>query len=122
MKVRIQGNSFRFRLKQPEVVALKGEGSIKETVEFGASPASSLSFSLQVKKDAQFSVLFKSNTVTFIIPSGVADHWVNSDSVGFEELIDTDESRKIKLLVEKDFSCMQACTDENAGTFEQPFH
>jgi hypothetical protein len=122
MKVRIQGNSFRFRLKQPEVQILKEEGRIQETVEFGQSPASRLSFSLQVTHDVVFSVLFQSDTVTFYVPSQIAERWITSDGVGFEELVDTGDNRKIKLLVEKDFRCMQACADENAGAFEQPFH
>jgi hypothetical protein len=122
MKVRIQGNSFRFRLKQPEVLMLKENGSMHETVEFSPSPASWLSFSLLVKEDDHFTVTFHSNTITFCIPSRVAENWISSDSVGFEELIDTGDDRTIRLLVEKDFRCSQACADENAGAFEQPFH
>ena len=122
MKVRIQGNSFRFRLKQPEVLRLKEEGRMEETVEFGSSPASCLNFLLQVHKEQHFSVLFESNTVTFSVPSSIAEHWINSGSVGFEELIETGDNRKIKLLVEKDFRCTQACADENTGAYEKPFH
>ena len=122
MKVRIQGNSFRFRLKQPEVDRLLAEGSITETVEFGAAAGLSLSFILQVTHQENFSVAFECNKIAFYVPARISNTWMSTNSTGFEEWIDTGIDRKIKLLVEKDFRCMEACAEENAGSYEQPFH
>src|SRR5687768_15323056 len=115
MKVRIQGNSFRFRLKQPEVERFIAEGNITEKVEFGIAAESCLSFALQVAEHEKFSVAFQSNKVIFYLPAGVSDKWASTNSTGFEESIDTGLDRKIKLLVEKDFRCMEACAEDNAG-------
>ena len=122
MKVRIQGNSFRFRLKQPEVDRLIAEGSVTETVEFGAAAGCALSFVLQVTQQENFSVAFQSDSVVFSVPAAISNKWISTNSTGFEDWIDTGFDRKIKLLVEKDFRCMEACAEENAGSYEQPFH
>ena len=122
MKVRIQGNSFRFRLKQPEVDRFIAAGSITEAVEFGAATESSLSFVLEVTQQEKFSVAFQSNKVIFYVPAGISDKWMSTNSTGFEKWIDNGPGRKMKLLVEKDFRCMEACAEDNAGSYEQPFH
>lgn len=122
MKVRIQGNSFRFRLKQPEVERFIAEGSIAETVEFGPAAESCLTFSLQITQQEKCSVAFQANTVIFYVPEGIAGEWGSTNSTGFEEWIDTGLDRKVKLLVEKDFRCMEACAEDNAGSYEQSFH
>ena len=122
MKVRIQGNSFRFRLKQPEVERFMAEGIIAETVEFGPAAASCLTFSLKITQQEKSSVVFQSDTVIFYVPAAISGEWGSTNSTGFEEWIDTGADRKMKLLVEKDFRCMEACAEDNAGSYEQPFH
>ena len=122
MKVRIQGNSFRFRLKQPEVDRFIAEGSIAETVEFGPTAESWLTFSLHITQQEKYSVAFESNTVIFYVPAGISGQWGSTNSIGFEEWIETGPDRKMKLLVEKDFRCMEACAEDNAGSYEKPFH
>ena len=120
MKVRILNNSFRFRLKEKELLLLQQKGLVTETVEFGASPSARLSFHLEITKAEDFKVCFEPNNITFSVPEQVKENWIQTNLTGFNAEIATSDEKKIRLLVEKDFRCMQVCAEENAGSFPEP--
>jgi hypothetical protein len=120
MKIRILANSFRFRLKQPEVASFQEKGLIEERVEFGAAVSEQLSFQLQVTEKETFSVSFSDGKVVFYLPASLTEEWMTTNRVGIQQEIDTPANRKIKLLVEKDFKCMDACEEDNAGSYHYP--
>jgi hypothetical protein len=120
MKVRIQKNSLRFRLKQPEVNQFQQTGKVSEVLEFGANAENKLTFTLEAFNEADLAVQFKANTTTIFVPSTLAEEWTTSDLVGFDGLIDTDKGRRISILVEKDFVCMDGREEDNVGSYPNP--
>ena len=120
MKVRILGNSIRLRLRQKEVFYFQETGTFTETISFGPGRAYQLSFVLKKSSCNEFKIAFHRNTVTIEAPDSVCNEWTNTDLVGFEECIDTDLEYKVKILVEKDFKCLDGSDAENEGAYENP--
>src|SRR3954453_12445762 len=106
MKVRILANSIRLRLRQKEVCRFQASGELRETTSFGKDIADRLSFVLKEGSGKEFKISFRSNAVTIEVPKSVCDEWTNTGLVGFEESIDTGKGETIKILVEKDFKCL----------------
>ena len=119
MKVRIQGNSIRFRLKQPEVERFGREGSITESMSF-TETEDGLSFTLEVTQDDAFSVQYDTGKMILWIPQKTATQWTRGDAVGFEEKIKTSAGKTISLLVEKDFKCLDGKEEEEEGSYPNP--
>jgi hypothetical protein len=120
MKVRISGNSIRFRLRQSEVKRFQQTGEIKEVTAFGGAAADRLTFVLKEGVAAEFQVKYEANTVTVEAPQSVCTEWTQTELVGFEELIDTGKGETIKILVEKDFKCLDGSDTENEDAFPNP--
>ena len=120
MKVRIQGNSLRFRLKQPEVAALKENDQITEEICFGEAPAESLRFVLACGNGPAFSIHYMPGNFTAMVPREVMRHWTESEQTGIEEDVMLPSGRNIHLLIEKDFKCLNGTDKENSGTFPNP--
>jgi hypothetical protein len=118
MKIRIQGNSVRFRLKQFEVEALAANGIVKEVTAFGKEEQDQLQFVLL--KGAQFSIEQNSTIIELNIPENIVNNWVHTDLVGFEEKLITSKGKEINILVEKDFRCLTRSDEEEAGSYPNP--
>lgn len=120
MKVRIQKNSIRVRLKQPEVTQFQQQGKVSEVLEFGADVDDKLTFTLEAFNKPELAIEFKANTTVIYVPSTLAEEWTTSDLVGFDGKIDTGKGRTINILVEKDFVCMDGREEDNVGSYPNP--
>lgn len=120
MKVRISGNSIRFRLKQPEVTHFQQHGNVTEVTAFGSEPADQLRFVLEVYPGQELAVQFSANTTTVRVPQELAARWAATELVGFDGKADTGKGYQMDLLVEKDFACLDAPEEDNAGTYPNP--
>ena len=120
MKVRISGNSIRFRLKQSEVKQFEQDREIKEITSFGTEQTERLSFVLKEGTTNNFAVTYLLNTVTIEVPRTVCNEWTETGLVGFEQTIDTSKGEAIKILVEKDFKCLDGSDLENEDSFPNP--
>lgn len=118
MKIRIQGNSIRFRLKQFEVEAFEKKGIVKEIIAFGGEEKDQLQFVLL--KGAQFSIEQNSSIIQLNIPENIINNWVHTDLVGFKEKLITSKGKEIYILVEKDFKCLTRSDEEEAGSYPNP--
>src|SRR5215212_5318924 len=116
MKVRISGNSIRFRLKQTEVQNFQQHGKISEVTEFGTEEEDKLTFTLLTSAN-QFAVIKQLTTITIEVPEGIANEWTDTSLVGFEKSIDTGKGKIIKVLVEKDFKCLDGSDKENEDSY-----
>ena len=113
MKLRILGNSIRFRLGKTEVETFGRDGSILETVRFGGSPENDLRYTLQKTDDSSFAGSFANGNIVISIPRSVADMWISSEEVSISGQQKLDGSTNLKFLVEKDFVCLNAHNDED---------
>lgn len=113
MKLRILGNSIRFRLGKAEVESFGRDGSIQETVRFGGLPENDLRYTLQKIDDSSFAGSFSNGNIVIGIPRSVADSWVSNEEVSISGQQKLDESTNLKFLIEKDFVCLNAHNDED---------
>lgn len=120
MKVRISGNSIRFRLKQSEVKHFQQNGKITEVTTFGGAPTDKLTFVLAEVDAPEFQVSYEACTISIMVPRLICTEWTETQLVGFEKLIGTGKGEMIKILVEKDFACLDGSDVDNEDAFPNP--
>lgn len=120
MKIRILGNTLRFRLRQPEVTEFQEKGIVTEVTTFGPAEKDQLRFNLQVSDDSELGVTFNAGTTTVMVPKILADEWTHTDRVGFDGKVDTGKGNTIEVLVEKDFVCLDRPEETEVGAYPNP--
>ena len=120
MKIRIQGNSIRFRLKQFEVEAFRKNGIVEEAIAFGDEAQEQILFILKLEQEQRFSIEQNGTNIQVNVPRVIADDWTSTELVGFEEKILTTKGKEIFVLVEKDFKCLDRSDEEEAGSYPNP--
>lgn len=122
MKLRIHGDSLRFRLTQGEVAKLANKAKVSESVHFQPLPGSILTYSIEPSEhDAQVSALFRDEEILVRVPTSAVELWAGSDQVGIEYTHTGDEGRQLRILIEKDFRCLQARPEEDeSDNFPHP--
>lgn len=118
MKIRIKGNSIRFRLTQSEVKQLSETGSVKESTEFGPNV-----FQYQVKLMSSVQNLeasYSNNTILMMIPEADGNNWFHNDTIGFEHEMELPKGRKLHLLLEKDFTCLENRAEDQSDNYPNP--
>ena len=119
MKVRILGNTIRLRVKMFETDAILEKGMIEEVLEFGPSEENKLRFRV-LKGDDSFVIEQAGLTISVIVPGTLVKKWATTDLVGFEEVITTTKGSVIKVLIEKDFACLDGEREEEEGSYPNP--
>jgi aminoglycoside phosphotransferase len=118
MKIRIKGNSIRYRLTKTEVETFCKEGSYKETTDFGNSR---FTYVLKAKKDAtSLAASFENNTITLYLPDEERTTWATSDRVGYQSVVDLTSGKQLFLLVEKDFVCLDETVEDQSDNYPNP--
>jgi hypothetical protein len=115
MKMRIQGNSLRFRLTRKEVDLLHRDGRVEAAVGFG--PGCVLRYVVEaVPWVSELRARFEDTTISVDLPQTAAEVWANSSQVtiagGGEDL---------GILIERDFQCLHNATTSAHGTAERRF-
>ena len=118
MKLRIKGNSIRFRLTKSEVDYFAAEGYLEEKTEFGNA---SFTYALQNMNDAkELSASFVENKITVLIPTALSKEWTSSNRVGCESEMEIGNNKKLFLLIEKDFKCLDNVAEDQSDNYENP--
>ncbi|WP_345990200.1 hypothetical protein AAEU33_21205 [Chryseobacterium sp. Chry.R1] len=112
MKIRIKDNSLRFRLTQSEVAKLGEEGMISSFTEFVDRP---FIYSIERTEDVDLSAAFIENRIVLKMPATMITEWISTDRVGFEG-----QAGKIKLLIEKDFVCIDNTVEDQSDNYPNP--
>lgn len=112
MKIRIKGNTLRYRLTRSEVNKLALEGSLEERSEF---PFKTLLYSIELTNDDRLMADYVGNRIVLRMPRVMMDELNNSDKVGF-----ADQSGPVSLLVEKDFACLSEVDEDQSDNFPNP--
>lgn len=111
MKLRIRGNSIRLRLLRGEVAKFGEQGIVSETINFGAS---SLTYVLRNSADAnELSAQFNENEIIVSVPPETARRWTETDLVSLQGEQKLSGGAVLKILVEKDFVCLDRPHDED---------
>ncbi len=118
MKIRIKGNSVRFRLTKTEVKTLCERGMVRERTTFNES-----NFIYAVKVDDAYDSLhasFLNLGILLFIPKKILGDWHVNDQVGFyhNQILENDQLLELKL--EKDFICMDETIEDQSDSYPNP--
>jgi FdhD protein len=117
MKLRIKGNSLRFRVTRSELARLLDKGRIEETIHFASDEQSKLTYALEHDSCAVTAGLrYQSREITIVLPTHDAEIWGQSNQVGIYAAVDLGHG-VLELIVEKDFACLDL---SDADTFANP--
>lgn len=120
MKLRFRENSMRLRVLQSEVKTLSEKGFISERITF--SPTQKLIYRIEFS-DAEndISARFEDEKIVVRISAEKGRNWIETDSVGLEKEQRIDDENSLKIVVEKDFVCVERPFDkDNADAFPHP--
>jgi len=125
MKLRIRGESLRFRLTQSEVASLHEQGCCQESVTLGVEGVPRLAYRVETSEGNEPGLRFTSGSdtvVTVLLPREQVAAWAGTDG---EVGIYFTTAWATKVAIEKDFRCLDEARDEdesdnfvnpNAGT------
>ncbi len=114
MKLRIKGNSVRLRLGQSEVRRLLSEGIVSESTTFDFINGQRLEYALCAATNlVDMTASFEGGRILVRMPASVMRNWAGTDQVGVETTRVGSDGSELKILVEKDFECIDAPHDES---------
>jgi hypothetical protein len=118
MKIRIKGNSIRYRLTMSEVEAFSSTGSVSESTSFGKNK---FHYSLVADPDiAALGAKFENNTITLMLPEKHAGTWAESSAIGFTNTLKLEGGELLTLLLEKDFTCLDETEEDQSDNYPNP--
>lgn len=100
------------RLSQSEVFTMKEQGNISSKTEFIDH---TFYYILKTTDTENISATFSDGKITLEIPLKTIQEFCSSDQVGFEG-----ESGKVKILVEKDFVCLDNSAEDQSDNYPNP--
>ena len=118
MKIRILGNSLRFRLTRSEVDTLCTKGYIQDQTTFDTSV---FTYAVKLVSDSeQLTAQFRSNTIALNLPKSLGNNWHRTEQVGFSETMEFKNGGALSLLVEKDFTCLDERLEDQSDNYPNP--
>jgi hypothetical protein len=112
MKIRIKGNSLRYRLTRSDVDQLAKKGYLEEQINF---PGNRLIYALQLTGGEILTTSFTDNKIILSMSHKMIDEFINTDKVGF-----ANRDGEIALLVEKDFTCLDNVGEDQSDNYPNP--
>lgn len=117
MKLRIKGNTIRIRLTKSEVSYFHQFKHIEEKTDFGGSQ---LTYGIKRYNGKELISSFENHSLFFFIPDKIADEWTTTDKVGYSADMDLSDGKKLYLLLEKDFKCLDETTEDQSDNYDNP--
>ena len=112
MKIRIRGNSLRYRLTRSDVATLGVTGLLEEHIAFAGKP---LAYAIEATDAAQLSADYTGERIVLKMPRVMIQELNTTDTVGFNG-----QSGLVSLLVEKDFTCLEKVEEDQTDHFPNP--
>jgi hypothetical protein len=117
MKIRIKGNSLRYRLTRSEVDLFAKKGVVREKINFGTAV---MQYELLSSTGHQLSAAYQDNHITLYFPAAWINDWINTDKVGYKHTLPLENNEALHLLVEKDFTCMDNIAEDQTDNYPNP--
>ncbi|MBW8685640.1 DUF7009 family protein [Chitinophaga rhizophila] len=118
MKIRIRGNSIRYRLDKKDIDILRNEGKIEESTLIGAGE---LHFCIKAKNGAtEPFIKLEGSAIHLSFPKEQVTEWIDTDLVGFSAEIPNADGSAVHILVEKDFKCLTERDEDDSNAFDNP--
>jgi len=119
MKIRIRGNSIRYRLTRTDVSRMGTEGAVEETTRF--PDGAQFHYRLERAADSrELQASFTGNRITLFIPRVLVEEWTNSETIGFRQHVPLPDGSELLLLVEKDFACLDHTLEDQSDNYPNP--
>lgn len=123
MKIRIKGNSVRYRLTKTEVSTLAETGAIVEETCFGTGAGQKLKYALEMREDIQhLQADFNNQRITMYLPAEAAKKWPQEERTGFEYIQNISPGIDLHLLLEKDFVCLDETIEDQSDNYPNPHY
>lgn len=111
MKLRIRGNSVRLRVSKTELKQLAATGSAEDAVQF--APGAVLRYGIEVRPAGAVSAELAGALVRVFVPKASIEHWLRPDEVSIEGEQAVGDGQFLKILVEKDYTCLAPRSGED---------
>ena len=112
MKIRIKGNSLRYRLVKTDVTRLFNEGFLEEETQFLSK---TFFYRLETTDEKTITADFIENSIIVKIPRELVVEWQETDRVTF-----SDKSGVVSILLEKDFVCLDHTDEDQSDNYPNP--
>ncbi len=120
MKIRIQGNTIRLRLTQPEIDQLRVEGKVEQSTDFGSEYRFQYSIFFSSATN-EVVASFKEGHMGVVVPEVLGKRWIDTTQTGIENSEYTGRGPGLKILVEKDFQCFhERINEDESDAFPNP--
>ena len=121
MKLRLQFNSIRLRLKRAEVAQLANTGCVEEKIIVGNGPDDVFHYVLESSHAASSpQATLTKRGLLVQVPVDRVSGWANGDDVGIEVIVPLENQKQLQVLIEKDFECLNGPEEQNIDTFPNP--
>jgi len=121
MKLRLQFNSIRLRLKQTEVARFAQTGRLEEKIIFATADGETFHYVLEATDTVSSPrVTVTTNGIVVQVPISAALRWVYTGQVGIGGEQTITGQANLRILIEKDFACVDGTEEQNADTFPNP--
>ena len=107
------------RLTRSEVTEFQIAGRVGSKLEFASDEE--FTYSLVSDADANEVSANMADGIEIRVPAAIAEHWTSTEDVGIGGEMSVGNDRNLKVLVEKDFTCLVPRSgDEDVDTFPHP--
>ena len=113
MKLRLEKNTIRFRVRKSDLELLNQQGFVQESVQF---PNTVFMYQLRVSGEGEPVAEFSGNSITANIPVGMATAWMNTEEVGIYH-VQHINNQTLEITIEKDFPCKDRPEEDRTDTF-----
>ena len=115
MKLRLDKNSLRLRVRKSDLEKLQDQNEVAETTHF---PLGSFEYRLIISdKEENVSAQIFSQSIEVVVPVKTALQWMNSDETGIYHTINLSDNQSLDVIIEKDFPCKDRIEENKADTF-----
>lgn len=118
MKIRIKGNTVRYRLTKSEVEIFSKKGYLEESTCF---PSGAFTYAMEAKSGIDnLTADFFENKLTIYFPESEKENWYSSNRIGFEHQFPISKNQQLHLLIEKDFVCIDRPDEDQSDNYPNP--
>jgi hypothetical protein len=117
MKIRIKGNSIRLRLSKSEVEYFGAHGLLEERTQAGSND---FIYALIASDAPSVRAEFINGKMTVELPQFMAEEWVATGRVGCSGEMDVPGNKKLYILIEKDFKCLDETAEDQSDNYPNP--
>ena len=118
MKIRIKGNSVRYRLTKTDVKNLSTTGYLEDCTSFGSTE---FKYALQTAEGLEtLSATYLNNRILVLAPLSFAKDWPSNEIISLGAQVTLTGSSQLYLLIEKDYACLDHTDEDQADQYENP--